>query len=55
MIVALDMNKKMLIQDDIKKLNFYVTLMDAKQKPGAVMFLFEGEQTELTVYSLSKI
>lgn len=45
MIVALDMNKKMLIQDDIKKLNFYVTLMDAKQKPGAVMFLFEGEQT----------
>lgn len=55
MIVALDMNKKMLIQDSIKKLNFYVTLMDAKQKPGAVMFLFEGEQTELSVYSLSKV
>lgn len=51
MIVALDMNKKMLIQDSIKKLNFYVTLMDAKQKPGAVMFLFEGEQTELSVCS----
>lgn len=55
MIVALDMNKKMLIQDSIKKLNFYVTLMDAKQKPGAVMFLFEGEQTELFVFSLSKV
>lgn len=55
MIVALDMNKKMLIQDSIKKLNFYVTLMDAKQKPGAVMFLFEGEQTELFVFSLSEV
>lgn len=55
MIVALDMDKKMLIQDSIKKLDFYVTLMDAKQKPGAVMFLFEGEQPELTVYSLSNL
>uniref|UniRef100_A0A1B6L4B3 DNA repair metallo-beta-lactamase domain-containing protein n=1 Tax=Graphocephala atropunctata TaxID=36148 RepID=A0A1B6L4B3_9HEMI len=42
-IVSLPINEKLLIQDKIKRLNFYVTLIDAKQKPGAVMFLFEGD------------
>lgn len=42
-IVSMPVNQRFLIQDKIKNLDFYVTLLDAKQKPGAVMFLFEGK------------
>uniref|UniRef100_A0A1B6H0L2 Uncharacterized protein n=1 Tax=Cuerna arida TaxID=1464854 RepID=A0A1B6H0L2_9HEMI len=50
-IVSLPINDKLLIQDKIKKLEFYVTLIDARQKPGAVMFVFEGEDIGSILYA----
>ncbi|XP_054273391.1 5' exonuclease Apollo-like [Macrosteles quadrilineatus] len=50
-IVSMPVNQRFLIQDKIKNLDFYVTLLDAKQKPGAVMFLFEGKEIGNILYA----
>ncbi|XP_046669048.1 5' exonuclease Apollo-like isoform X1 [Homalodisca vitripennis] len=50
-IISLPINEKLLIEDNIKNLNFNVTLIDAKQKPGAVMFLFEGDDIGSILYA----